>query len=282
LIGTAALFTLAFGFTLSPEFIGILIVVLLIHELGHMLGMYMFNYKDLKILFLPFLGAATFGVNRTALAHQKVLIYLLGPGPGLIIGTGFMMAYWNTHMKLFLEIGVVFLSVNMINLLPVMPLDGGQLFNLVLFQRYTFLQTGFLLFSALVAAAAGLALKDPILFFLAFFITISVPAQIRNNRALSTLRPRINYRSEILSEETLLQEIFTLLNTQPFHRLPFPKKIQTAKYLMENAQTNPPPPRTVLLSLLLYILVILSPLWVFAVAGFVMGAAKAVSFSFNA
>ena len=38
----------------------ILVGILFFHELGHLLGMKLFKYKNLKMMFIPLLGAAVF------------------------------------------------------------------------------------------------------------------------------------------------------------------------------------------------------------------------------
>src|SRR3954470_4748589 len=46
--------------------IGILIGVLLFHELGHLAAMKVLGYRDVKMFFVPFLGAAVSGKSKTA------------------------------------------------------------------------------------------------------------------------------------------------------------------------------------------------------------------------
>ena len=61
-----------------------IVLVVFIHELGHILGMYLFSYKDLKILFLPFVGALAVGEKRRGRQHIKKLLFsFLGQCPGL-------------------------------------------------------------------------------------------------------------------------------------------------------------------------------------------------------
>ncbi|KAF0222065.1 MAG: peptidase M50, partial [bacterium] len=84
---TAIAFGLTFSWKIVPMFLGILFI----HELGHLVGMKMFGYKDTQILFLPFLGAVTIGEKENVTPMQKLVIYLLGPVPGVI--GGFIAGY---------------------------------------------------------------------------------------------------------------------------------------------------------------------------------------------
>jgi Flp pilus assembly protein TadB len=61
LISTIPLFCAVFGVTWSLDSLLILIGVVLFHELGHVLAMHLCGYRDLQILFIPFLGAAAMG-----------------------------------------------------------------------------------------------------------------------------------------------------------------------------------------------------------------------------
>ena len=57
--------------------------VLFIHESGHWLGMKVFGYRDLKMFFIPFFGAAVTGKQRKAASGAAgAVIALLGPAPG--------------------------------------------------------------------------------------------------------------------------------------------------------------------------------------------------------
>ena len=62
LIGTLALFILTQVRSGNTAFdVGALVGVILFHELGHFAGMKLFGYRDVKMFFIPFLGAAVSG-----------------------------------------------------------------------------------------------------------------------------------------------------------------------------------------------------------------------------
>ena len=63
-----------------------LIVILIIHELGHYLAMKIFKYEDLAIFFIPLLGAAARGSKEKASQKEKAIVLLAGPIPGIVIG----------------------------------------------------------------------------------------------------------------------------------------------------------------------------------------------------
>lgn len=72
----------------SPVNLLLILLVLLIHESGHWLGMKIFKYKDIQMFFIPEFGAAVSGTESTPCAKQKAIVSLMGPVLGIIIGIG--------------------------------------------------------------------------------------------------------------------------------------------------------------------------------------------------
>lgn len=103
----------------------ILIIVLALHEGGHYVAMVLSGYRNVRVFFLPFLGAATTGrvVNRTL--AKELFVLLAGPVPGALVGIGMLMLP-GLDAPLAHHFAVFFVAVNLINLLPFVPLDGGR------------------------------------------------------------------------------------------------------------------------------------------------------------
>lgn len=123
---------------------GLLVCVLLFHELGHFLAMKHFGYQDVSMFFIPFFGAAVSGRKTDVHPWQEVMMILAGPLPGILIGVPLVLvaephSWWS-------EIALMLIILNVINLLPIKPLDGGRFFDLVLFcrWRWTAMLFGFL------------------------------------------------------------------------------------------------------------------------------------------
>ena len=122
-------------------------LALFIHEGGHILGMRVFGYTDLKVLFLPLMGAAAIGARDNVRAEKRAIVSLLGPVPGVVVGLvllGCANSVDSEHVsKLLVELGALFLALNYINLLPVMPLDGGHVVDELALSGRPFLRTVF-------------------------------------------------------------------------------------------------------------------------------------------
>src|SRR5690349_6394687 len=59
--------------------------VLFLHEGGHIVGMRLFGFRDLDMLFVPFVGALASGTKNNAPEWQHAIVLHLGPLPGLIV-----------------------------------------------------------------------------------------------------------------------------------------------------------------------------------------------------
>jgi len=133
----------------SPNTIITIITIIFIHEFGHWLGMVMFGYRDVRMFFIPFFGAAVSGKSGNVSGGRRAVVLLLGPCPGIILGTISLFLYLNNHEQLFLTYGTGSLFINGFNLIPLSPLDGGRLLEIVLFSRNAKIEAAFRLVAAL-------------------------------------------------------------------------------------------------------------------------------------
>jgi Zn-dependent protease len=146
---------LVLGYYVFPSYEILLLItaIVMIHELGHFLAMKYFRYNDLGIFFIPLLGAYVSGSKREVSQMQSAIIILAGPIPGILIGIGFYLAdIYNPGQTImgihFSRIAVLFIILNLINLFPVYPLDGGQLLNRVFLDEEGWISKIFVVLSA--------------------------------------------------------------------------------------------------------------------------------------
>jgi|GEM_PF-2423660 len=139
--------------------ISVFISGLFIHELGHFLTMKYFGYKNLKMFFIPFFGAAVYGKKTTAPRHHEAISLLMGPVPGLILASvliGIEKLVSSPALLSTQTAAEILLFLNGFNLLPIKPLDGGKFLDVVLFSRNRFIETGFTLISSVLLMLLGL------------------------------------------------------------------------------------------------------------------------------
>lgn len=173
--------------TMGWEFGLGLLAIIFIHELGHLLAMQIFGYRDTSMLMIPFLGGVAMGKNENATLSQKFWVYILGPLPGII--GGIILAVYSSHVSPFSSLhtfAITAIVINLLNLLPIYPLDGGKIINLLL-QPYPYLGFAFKLICAIISICLG-CLGQSIFLFLGIIIFISLPTDLRTAKAISRLK----------------------------------------------------------------------------------------------
>jgi Zn-dependent protease len=124
---TGAITFVGFGFSFGWTAAMILIVALFVHEFGHLLAFRMLGQPWGRLVFLPFLGALA--VPRLAFESQAQSVFsaLMGPGFSLILPLLAIVAAYNdaAHAPWLAQVAIVSAALNLFNLLPVEPLDGG-------------------------------------------------------------------------------------------------------------------------------------------------------------
>lgn len=126
LIFSIVIFMGVASYNWAYESILIIVAVILVHEMGHVLGMKVFGYKNIRMLFIPMLGAIVSGSQTGSKPYAPAVVALLGPIPGIVIGAVIALIAIMNQSPLMMEYATASLFINTFNLLPVMPLDGGR------------------------------------------------------------------------------------------------------------------------------------------------------------
>lgn len=155
----------------------IIVVVLLVHEAGHFIGMRLFGYKNVQMFFIPFFGAAVSGRSQNVSAWKKALVCLMGPVPGIFLGIILGVVYVITRTPIYQQLAMIFIIINGFNLLPFFPLDGGRFLHEVLLSRNRYIELIFKLLASLALIAVGLAIEGWLLavFGLVSLLTVGIP-----------------------------------------------------------------------------------------------------------
>ena len=117
-----AAYALLWGWPFAAGFIALLFV----HEMGHVIALRREGLKASAPMFIPFLGAviAARSLGENALAEARV--GLAGPILGSI-GSAVCILVWHaTGSDLWRALAFTGFFLNLFNLLPVVPLDGGR------------------------------------------------------------------------------------------------------------------------------------------------------------
>lgn len=176
------------------EFIFFLVLVLFLHEMGHLLFMKFFKYENVRMLFIPLMGAFVQGSKEKYSQRESLLVVFFGPFPGLLIGIFTFVYAAFYHNDSALTLGGVFIFLNAINLLPIDPLDGGQLFKLLVHRQRDLFLMIFALVSSLLMILVGFVIQDYLVIVFGFIMGVRVRGMQNNYLLRSKLNDlEVNY-----------------------------------------------------------------------------------------
>lgn len=164
----------SFFFVNKMNVILMLVGVLFIHELGHYIGMKYFGYRNVRMLFIPILGAFVHGKKDVYSQKESLIVLILGPFPGIVIGSVCILISPILGWTELFVFGGLFLVLNILNLLPIDPLDGGQILKHLLSVNTEVFLLVFSFISSLVMIGAGFFMHSTALIIFGFFMGIRV------------------------------------------------------------------------------------------------------------
>ncbi len=123
----------AYSWLFSIEFAIALILCLVFHEYGHIRAMKYFGLKTKGIYLIPFVGGLALSDDKINTRWQDVFISIMGPFFGLILSIACLVGYWLTDLEILAGLAVFNALLNLFNLLPILPLDGGHILKSIAF-----------------------------------------------------------------------------------------------------------------------------------------------------
>ncbi|ACE85208.1 site-2 protease family protein [Cellvibrio japonicus] len=152
------------------EFALALIAVLVFHEYGHLRAMKKFGIPTKGMYLIPFVGGLAVG-DHPKTRWQDVYISMMGPVFGLVMTLVFYLVYRVTDSHFAGLVASTSALINLFNLIPVHPLDGGRVVKSLVFSGRNYL--------ALIALLGISALCFVVswkmgFYFIVFFIVLGV------------------------------------------------------------------------------------------------------------
>lgn len=142
----------AYSWLFSVEFALALIGCLVIHEYGHIKAMKYFKMPTKGIYLIPFVGGLALSDSKINTRWQDVVISIMGPFFGLLLSIASLIIYVFTELPFFAALASFNALLNVFNLLPILPLDGGHILKSISFSANSKLG----LFICALAAVAGI------------------------------------------------------------------------------------------------------------------------------
>jgi Zn-dependent protease len=201
----------------------LLIVALFVHEMGHLLAYRLIGQPWGRMIFLPFLGAIAMPRLAFDSQGQSVFSALMGPGFSILLAivcASHILLGGPVNPTLAL-LGLITTALNIFNLLPVEPLDGGVALRSVL-AKYMGKSARFGLMSVgVILAGIGLAFSQ---ILLVIFGGISILFNIKDRTIDAGLEPLTRlqvvitfwgYVCMVTAYVTMLRYYFSLLQSLP-------------------------------------------------------------------
>ncbi|MDQ3669879.1 MAG: site-2 protease family protein, partial [Actinomycetota bacterium] len=115
-------YTLLWGWRFAVGFV----LLLLVHEMGHVIELRRQGVPASAPLFIPFLGAVVGMKQMPKDAWKEAQVALAGPILGSLGAAAVWIAGEAIDSDLLIAIAFVGFFLNLFNLLPIVPLDGGR------------------------------------------------------------------------------------------------------------------------------------------------------------
>ncbi|MFA5573467.1 MAG: hypothetical protein WC994_00270 [Brumimicrobium sp.] len=203
-------FAITFYFIFSDYFlIALLLFVLIFHELGHFVFMKLFNYKQLNMLFVPFVGALVSGHKKKYSQIEGGIMVLAGPLPGIVLGATLILYNWLEPNNLSIQLGTMLIMLNVMNLIPVNPLDGGKLMQILFFGKFELVQLILTILISFIVIGVGIYVNSWLVVAFGFIIGF----QVKNQHKLYLIR------KELVNEEVQIESNYDDLTDKTFWQI---------------------------------------------------------------
>lgn len=159
-----------------------LVYLIFIHEMGHLIAAKQKGIRTSPAIFIPFVGALISMKEQPRDAATEAYLAYGGPLAGLLSFLPAFPLYWWTEDPFWILVIYLGAMLNLFNLLPVSPLDGGRIVSV--------LSTKIWLIGLLGLGAFLYFSPSPMLFLILFFGIITWWTRIREG-----------YRHRVLSYE---------------------------------------------------------------------------------
>ncbi len=173
----AALYSWKFGV--------LLMIAVGFHESGHVWAMKKMGIKTKGFYFLPFLGGAAIAEEEYKSYGENAYVAIMGPIWGAFLAGLCAVAYYVTGIPLLAAAAAWMSTLNLFNLLPVTPLDGGQLVRSIAFSIHKNVGVIFLALSMILGIVIMFSLKIGLFALILIVGGLELFLEIRNRFRLA-------------------------------------------------------------------------------------------------
>jgi Zn-dependent protease len=166
-LGWAAASVATYGLLFSWKFALAIMVQLFVHEYGHVHAMRRTGMKVRGMYFIPFLGALAVTEDAFSSRRQQAYVALSGPIWGSLLALLPAGLFLWTREPMWAAIAAWWALINLFNLLPIAPLDGGRVMQAFAFSYSSGLGLAVSILGLAGAVALGAALDFSLIYLVA-------------------------------------------------------------------------------------------------------------------
>ena len=212
----------AYSYLYGWKFAVAIMAMLFFHESGHVWAMRKCGIPTKGFYFIPLLGGAAVPDRAFKSRGEEFYVAIMGPIWGWLFSLAIMLIYYATGNPLFAVISSWMALINLFNLLPVSPLDGGRMLKSILFSINSKL--------AIFAMYCGVLLCALFIFYfkIFFFALLLVLSGIelyfenrRNKRLIENKALMMSANAELTKEMVETEEI---IQAEQIEHMPKMKK----------------------------------------------------------
>jgi Zn-dependent protease len=132
-VGLAGVSFALYAYMFTWKFALVIMVQLFIHEYGHIWAMKRCGIKTKGIYFIPFFGGAAVASESFKTRWDEVYIAMMGPVFGFMCAAASYAMWLITDLPFYAAASSWMAMLNVVNLIPINPLDGGRVMKSMIF-----------------------------------------------------------------------------------------------------------------------------------------------------
>ena len=176
--GTMLVSIAAYSFVFGWPFAVGFVALLLVHELGHVIQLRREGLKASLPMFIPFMGAVVAMKGMPKNAYVEAKVGLAGPVLGSLGALATLLLAYQVDSNLLKALAYTGFLLNLFNLIPVVPLDGGR--------AAAALHPGFWFAGLFVVALLAFYYQNPFFFIILAFVAFELYTRWENRKSLES------------------------------------------------------------------------------------------------
>lgn len=176
-VGMAGASLAAYSWMFTPQFAVVLIAALVVHEYGHLRAMKACGIPTKGIFLIPFFGGVAVAESGFKTRRDESYTAMMGPAWGLGTAIAPCLLYLVYPHPALAGIASFIALMNLFNMLPINPLDGGRTIKSIAFSLDSHLGLAVLMLGMLAIFAGMLFLNIGLFLLIGFIAALELTSE---------------------------------------------------------------------------------------------------------